>query len=344
MAEASTARLEADPYDPDDAAFARQPVWSLRNAGQLLLALLVATPSIYATALAYDGGPASCASGAGPLACWRLIAIEQPIVAIHLLFFVGVCLLLWAISLVQRSCWLIDLYWTLVPPLAFGFFAAHPAATSQPPRASLVLALVLIWSLRLTYNYLRRERMRFGAREDWRFAKKRREMKGFWWFSFFYAYLSQQVLLLGLVLPLWAIHHSEVPFGAFDLVCSGLMALGIAIAHLADTQLHAFMKANAERARRGEDKVMVLDTGLWRHARHPNYFGEQLFWWALAGLGVLAGHPWVVVGTLLNSVVMLVVTIMTEQRMVARGERASAYQAYRRRTSMWIPWFVRGDA
>jgi len=344
MAEASRSRAEADPYDLEDPAFARQPVWSLRNGAQLALAVIMALPSVYATMLAYDGGPSSCDAGALTTSCWRWLAVEQPIAAINLLFFVNVCFGFWVISLVQRSCWLIDLYWTLVPPLSFAFFAAHPAADGDPHRIQLVLGLVLIWSFRLTFNYLRRERLRFGAREDWRFAKKRREMKGFWGYAFFYAFLSQQVLLMGLVLPLWAIHHTAVPVGPMDALLGLLMALGIVIAHLGDTQLHLFMKANAERVRRGDDRVLVLDTGIWRYSRHPNYFGEQLFWWALAGFGLVTGHPWVVVGTLINSVVMFVVTLMTEKRMVARGERAAAYQAYRRRTSMWVPWFAGDDA
>ncbi len=344
MAEQPGTPGETDPYDLGDPAFTRQPVWSLRNGAQLLLAILVVLPSVFATSVAYDGGAATCEAGWLTTPCWRWIAVEEPIAAINLLFFLNVCVGFWVVSLVQRSCWLIDLYWTLVPPLAFVFFGAHPAAQGDPLRLQLVRGLLLIWSFRLTYNYLRRERMRFGAREDWRFAKQRREMKGFWWYAFFYAFLSQQVLLMGLVLPLWAIHHASMPIGPFDGILGLSMGLGILIAHLGDTQLHAFMQANAERARRGEAKKLVLDTGIWRYSRHPNYFGEQLFWWSLAGFGLVTGHPWVALGTAINSVVMFVVTSMTEKRMVARGERAAAYHAYRGRTSMWVPWFVRDDA
>ena len=73
-----------------------------------------------------------------------------------------------------------------------------------------------------------------------------------------------------------------------------------------------FMAENEARVARGEPKVQLLDSGIWRWSRHPNYFGEQLFWWSIAGFGWVCGEPWVVVGTALNSLVLATVTVMTE--------------------------------
>ena len=98
------------------------------------------------------------------------------------------------------------------------------------------------------------------------------------------------------------------------------------------------MQENEARVARGEPKERLLDHGLWRYSRHPNYFGEQLFWWSLAGYGAIVGQAWVVVGTALNSTVLAVVTVMVEKRMLAVPERREIYEAYRRRTSVLIPW------
>jgi steroid 5-alpha reductase family enzyme len=126
--------------------------------------------------------------------------------------------------------------------------------------------------------------------------------------------------------------------GPTDMVLAGLALLGIVIAHFADGQLDGFMRRNQERATRGESPTRLLDHGIWRWSRHPNYFGEQLFWWAFAGFGVVVGEPWVVVGTALNTAVLAVVTVMTERRMLEVPERRDAYREYQRRTSVWLPW------
>jgi hypothetical protein len=89
---------------------------------------------------------------------------------------------------------LIDPYWTFLPVLMAYFFALHPRSVSDPIRSRVVLALTWIWSIRLTHSYFRREKWQWGAREDWRFADMRRKFpKHWWWISFFYVYVSQQV-------------------------------------------------------------------------------------------------------------------------------------------------------
>lgn len=87
---------------------------------------------------------------------------------------------------------------------------------------------------------------------------------------------------------------------------------------------------------RGSSKA-PLGAGLWRYSRHPNYFFEQLFWWSLAVFGATAGHPWVFVGPLFNTLCMVQVTVLTEQRMLRRPERVALYKSYMRRTSAWVP-------
>jgi steroid 5-alpha reductase family enzyme len=266
----------------------------------------------------------------------ELVAIH-PITVVNVLFFLNVCVVFWLVSLAQKSAWLIDAHWTTLPVLIGLFYASHPSAQGERTRSLLVLGLVGLWSARLTHSYFRREGWQFGAREDWRFAE-RRASPNFWWMSFFYAFVSQQVLLVGLTLPLWAIEQRATPFGWPDLAIAVLALGGIVIAYLADTELHRFVRDNQAREARGEPRVLVLETGLWRYARHPNYFGEQLFWWSLALYGARVGHAWVIVGPLLNSLLMYVSSRMVEARMLAASWRADAYREYASRTALWIPW------
>jgi steroid 5-alpha reductase family enzyme len=321
-----------------------QPPWGRKNLVNLALAIVVLVPAVVCCVALYRHFP----SGAIPEAPdWRAVGsvdglvallLRHPVLTANLFFLVFVDLAFFAIALAQRSSWLIDPYWTLLPPLLAAFYLAHPLAAPEPLRVGLALLPLTVWSVRLTGSYFRRESWRFGLREDWRYAKMRRERPHFRFEQFFVVHLAQHAMLVGLSLPFYAIAFRPVPITLLDgLAFAGALA-GIAIAAAADNQLDHFMRANALRERRGEPRDRLLETGLWRLSRHPNYFGEQLFWWSIAGFGVACGEPWVAVGAAFNSCVLAGVTVMTERRMLRLPERAERYEDYRRRTSVWLPW------
>ena len=325
-----------------------QPIFGRRNLINLAWTLWVPIPAVLAALTLFrwfpDGSippdpgllwPSSANEAAA-------ILLHHPVLAANVFFFAFVDVQFYLIALIQRSSWLIDPYWTLLPPFLALFYFAHPLSEPNTTRAALSVMILMAWSLRLTWNYLRRERGRLGHREDWRYAKMRVERRHFWLEQLGVVYAAQHVMLVGLSLPFWAIAFHDVAFGPLDVACFGLAAIGIAIARAADTQLDRFMSENQARQARGEPKIPVLDRGIWRTSRHPNYFGEQLFWWSIAGFGVICGQPWVVMGTAFNSMVLAAVTVMTERRMLAVPERQEAFEAYCRNTSVWVPWWPRG--
>ncbi|KAF2324967.1 hypothetical protein GH714_021937 [Hevea brasiliensis] len=93
------------------------------------------------------------------------------------------------------------------------------------------------------------------------------------------------------------------------------------------------------RSRAWKASVPNLDRGLWCYSRHPNYFGEQLWWWGLVIFAWNLGHGWTFVGALINSLCLAYVTVLVEQRMLKQQYRAEAYRLYQKTTSVWIPWF-----
>lgn len=146
-------------------------------------------------------------------------------------------------------------------------------------------------------------------------------------------------MLVGISAPTHYAHTSSAPWGSFlDAAAAALSIGGILCAYVADTQLAAFVEGNKRRREAGKPIVQLLDSGLWRHSRHPNYLGEQMYWWGMALFAVAAGHPEAVWGTILNSFVLLYVTCMTEAKMLREWapERASLYRQYQRTTSMWL--------
>ena len=269
------------------------------------------------------------------------LLLHHPVLTVNLLFFVFVDIQFFLIAVIQKSTWLIDPYWTLLPPLIALFFFSHPLADSLNVRAILCLGLLGVWSIRLTGNYFRREQWRFGLREDWRYAKMRIERRFFGVEQIFVVYLAQHAMLVGLSLPFFAVAFFDLPVGLADGIFFLGACVGLVVAGLADRQLDGFMRENARRVSLGKIRHQLLDSGIWRYSRHPNYFGEQLFWWSIAGFGIVCGEYWVVMGTAFNSCVLASVTVMTERRMLAIPERAMAFRAYQDRTSVWVPWWPR---
>jgi steroid 5-alpha reductase family enzyme len=172
-----------------------------------------------------------------------------------------------------------------------------------------------------------------------------RKQHGRWWCltSFFAAFVSQQPMLVGLTLPLWAVHFgadTTGEWGVIDMCANFLCIIGIVVAYVADTELREFMELNAHLASRKKPKMVLLDEGLWGLCRHPNYLGEQLWWWSMGLFGVACGEPWTLVGAAFNSLVMAEVTVLTESRMTTTGskERQAAYRDYADNTPVLVPW------
>ncbi len=126
----------------------------------MLLCAVAIIPSILATECSLRSD-AECTTGWATADSWlkpfwHFLRHTDPILAINVLFFLNVTVGFWLIGLVQHSFWLIDPYWTILPPLIGVFFRRHPTSLDPPPlRADVAMALTFVWSARLTHNYVR---------------------------------------------------------------------------------------------------------------------------------------------------------------------------------------------
>lgn len=148
-----------------------------------------------------------------------------------------------------------------------------------------------------------------------------------------------QVFLMDVTLPIYVVHSVDRPVNLWDFVAILVAVSGISVAYFADTQLHDFVAQNEKLKGLGKPVVLILDKGLWRYSRHPNYFGEQLWWWGLVIFAWNLGQGWTSVGSLINTMCLAYVTMLVEQRMLKTPYRAEAYSLYQKTTSVWVPWF-----
>jgi steroid 5-alpha reductase family enzyme len=235
----------------------------------------------------------------------------------------------WLVASARRNVGLVDVFWSL-----FFLTAALCYASASRPlgaRALVVLALVAIWAMRLAIYLAHRN---WSKPEDHRYqAIRARNQPGFVWKSLYLVFGLQVLLAWIISAPLSAAIAGTSAPGALD--CAGLVLtlFGISYESIADFQLAAF-KSQAGNAGR------VMDRGLWRYSRHPNYFGECCVWWGFYLLALATGAWWCVFAPLLMTTLLLKVSgvALLEKDI---GERRPAYREYIARTNAFLPGRVR---
>lgn len=254
------------------------------------------------------------------------------LLGLNLLLITGVMLGLWLLALKLKDVSFIDGVWPL--GMLMLALATFPRADGDPTRKWLLLWLVGIWALRLSWHLLGRWR-RNGA--DGRYVElveAQEKAKG-WSFgktALLFVFLPQGVLAWLTSLPTQLGQVAYAPsIGWIGWTGAVLAVVGIAFESMGDAQLAAFKKDPASKGK-------VLDTGLWKYTRHPNYFGDACVWW---GLYLIAAETtpgiWSVAGPL------FLTFTLTKWSGIGITEKATSkskpgYADYVRRTSPFIPW------
>jgi steroid 5-alpha reductase family enzyme len=239
--------------------------------------------------------------------------------------------LLWLVSLALKDSSIVDIFWgTGFVIIYWVYFALTP--DSYLLRKWLMGILVTIWGLRLSLYILWRN---WGKPEDYRYQAWRKEAgSNWWWQGFFRVFLLQGILMWVISTPLLAVQSGgesahPVLFDALGLV---LWAIGFFFESVGDFQLARF-KANP--ANQGK----VLDRGVWRFTRHPNYFGDSAQWWGYYLISASSGGWWTIFSPTLMTLLLLRVSgvALLEKTLETRP----GYKEYIEKTSPFIPWFPR---
>ena len=231
----------------------------------------------------------------------------------------------WAVCTVRRNVGLVDIFWSLFFLCAAIFYVM--AAAPAGPRAPLLLVLVAAWALRLAGHLTARN---WNAPEDHRYqAIRARNQPGFEWKSLYLVFGLQGLLAWIVSAPLAAAMASQEPLGPLDWLGFALAVFGTAFEAVADAQLARFRRNPASAGQ-------VLDRGLWRFSRHPNYFGECCVWWGFYLVALGAGGGWTLFAPLLMTLLLLRVSGVTLLEKDI-GERRPSYREYVARTSAFIP-------
>lgn len=237
---------------------------------------------------------------------------------------VALALATWLVSLWRRDASIVDGMWPVFIATAAGCYAYTSPRLGAGAVAAL--ALLFIWAVRLAVHITVRNH---GQPEDRRYQKIRANNPPFWIRSLYVVFGFQAVLAWIVALPFMAITRESDGVGMTGWIGCMLAAFGITFEAVADWQLQTFRRRAGSRDR-------VLDTGLWRYSRHPNYFGECCTWWGFGLVALGTGAWWALSSPVLMTVLLLRVSGVTLLERDIAGRRPG-YAHYVRATNAFVP-------
>jgi len=264
----------------------------------------------------------------------------------------GVLTLLWAISVAVKDASLVDIFW------GFGFLLVAAVCLYlvpvKTPYLILLAAMPIIWGLRLTL-YLGKRNLGHGEDKRYVNMQKRAAKKGMremaWRLrTLFSIYWGQGLLIMIVSAPVWVAmatsnynpnrsseiyHGGLVTIGILAILGALLWFIGFLFEAIGDAQLAAFIKKNKGYDGPADEKP-VMDKGLWKYTRHPNYFGNACMWWGIWIVACAAPFGW---ATIIGPIIMtLLLTKVSGRDLLERDMgRRKNYQDYIERTSGFFP-------
>ena len=273
----------------------------------------------------------------------------------------GLLTLLWAISVAVKDASLIDIFW------GFGFLVVAAVClyltNVKTPYLWLLALMPIAWGIRLSL-YLAKRNLGHGEDKRYTAMRKRAEKKGLsemaWRIrTLFTVYFGQGVLIMIVSAPIWVamgvvnFQYGEIydiisttgkslpsGLGLLSILGALLWLIGFLFEAIGDWQLSRFLKKNKGYDGPIENKP-VLDTGLWKYTRHPNYFGNACMWWGIWLVACQAPWGW---ATIFAPIIMTyLLTRVSGKDMLERDmKKRKSYRDYIEKTSGFIPMPPKG--
>ena len=235
-------------------------------------------------------------------------------------------IIVWAFGLLYENVSVYDPYWSVFPPVVFLIWAFYTGVWSIP--VILLLLASWYWGWRLTRNWV----ITFKGieHEDWRYTKYRSLHPAlFHLINFFGLNMVPTLVVFAAMLPgLQLFGHYELSLVSGIILFFGFIVClsSATIQLIADKQIHDFRAANPGK---------YCNVGLWKHGRHPNYFGEIQFWWGIWIMYASTGHiDWMLFCPIAMTALFLGISIpLMEKRQL---QNKPGYAEYRKQTRMLI--------
>lgn len=248
-----------------------------------------------------------------PFAFWLKLLIADVAATVFVFIF----------SVVFNNASVYDPYWSVQPIVITGWFAFFYDITSA---TVLLLISIVYWGVRLTCNWA----YCFGGlnHQDWRYTKLKNENgKVYPLLNFAGIHMMPTLIVFMCTLPAVFIVREEHRANSGSIIGTVICVGAATLQLFADIQMQRYRK-------KGEHGL--IRTGLWKHARHPNYLGEILMWWGVAiqAVSVMPERWWLIAGAAANTVMFFTVSIPMADK---RQSQKPGYAEYRASTRSLLP-------
>lgn len=197
----------------------------------------------------------------------------------------------------------------------------------------LTLVLVFLWAVRLALRIFIRNRKKG---EDYRY-KAWRDQWGKWFYlrSYLQVYLLQGFLMIvvGYGMVHASVFGSESTIGALGILGVLIWVTGFFFEAVGDYQLDAFIKNK-------DNKGKILQSGLWKYTRHPNYFGEVTMWWGIWLIVASLPLGWLALISPI-AITFLILKVSGIPMLEKKYEGDEQFRAYQKKTNAFFPWFTK---
>lgn len=239
-------------------------------------------------------------------------------------------------------------WWSIVPVVYSGIFAfAGASATTKlvalDLRTLIVFVLILLWGLRLTYNFHRKGGYSLSTEDyRWAYVKSWFPSVVLWeLFHFLFICAYQNILLWLITLPVYVCSKYRTELTVTDYILAVLQFALLLGETLADQQQWSFHLKKAQQKKKTDAAVKqgFLTEGLWKYSRHPNFFCEISQWFVVYAFSVSATKEslnYTIIGAVLLLLLFQGSTWLTEK---ISSEKYPLYKNYKQTTSRLIPWF-----
>jgi len=248
-------------------------------------------------------------------------------------YYLTIVFLLWlyfnfffVLSIFKKRNDIVDIAWGLAFILAS--WSSLFLSSNYSLKTILVSLLITVWGLRLALHIYSRNR---NKKEDYRYLAWRKEWgRNFYLRSYLQIYMLQAFLLLLVVSPVLILNHSPSPnLTPFDLLALSVWLFGFIFETVSDYQLSRFIG-------NPKNKGQIIQSGLWRYSRHPNYFGEVTLWWGIFIFAFSSTiNPLTLVGPL--TITTLILFVSGIPLLEKKYDDNPQYLEYRKKTSIFFP-------
>ena len=262
------------------------------------------------------------------LLCFHLLLNKIDVYLNILLCNIVATIVVWLSGVIFKTASVYDPYWS-VQTIAIGLSLMIHYKNFNLGNIIFIIA-ILIWAIRLTYNFI--TTFHDLSYIDWRYKQIKEKTGPFY----------QVVNLLGIcMVPTLVVHFASIPFYMYiingydfswlSLIGVGIMLLGTFLELVSDLNMHTFQKTRTSREQ-------IIDVGLWKYSRHPNYLGEILFWYGVAFFLILPHLDlgYVIVGAIINTCLFVFISIPLAENHLATYK--ANYSDYKKRTRMLFPF------